>query len=47
MKRKTKIDIGNLVDFSSKIVNSNSSVGIRLSSDAAHSSRTQRGRGEA
>ena len=35
MKRKTKIDIDDLIDFSSKLVNSNSSVGIRLSSGAA------------
>lgn len=35
MKRMTKIDIGNLVDFSSKIVNSNTRVGIRLASGAA------------
>ena len=35
MKRKTKIDIHDLIDFSSKLVNSNSSVGIRLSSGAA------------
>ena len=35
MKRKTKIDIDDLIDFSSKLVNSNSSIGIRLSSGAA------------
>lgn len=34
MKRKTKIDIDDLIDFSSKLVNSNSSIGIRLSSGA-------------
>ncbi len=35
MKRMTKLDISDLVDFSSKLVNSNTRIGIRLASGAA------------